>query len=81
MCFGIPILDLCIRKIEKFNEKMEEKGESSKYAFEGVAGLIMSPTRELAIQIKDMIEAVIPVQFQEQIKVAALVGGMSIQKQ
>ena len=82
LCFGIPILDLCIAKIEKFNEKMEDKGEEGKkYAFEGVAGLILSPTRELAIQIKDMIEAVIPVQYQEQVKVAALVGGMSIQKQ
>ena len=61
---------------------MEDKGEEGKkYAFEGVAGLILSPTRELAIQIKDMIEAVIPVQHQEQVKVAALVGGMSIQKQ
>ena len=41
----------------------------------------MSPTRELAIQIKDHIEAVIPVENQSQIKIAALVGGMSIQKQ
>ena len=40
----------------------------------------MSPTRELAIQIKDHIEAIIPPDFSSQIKVAALVGGMSIQK-
>ena len=44
----------------------------------GVRGLILSPTRELAIQIKDMLEAVVPVKYSEQIKVAALVGGMSI---
>jgi len=44
-------------------------------------GLIMSPTRELAIQIKDHIEAVVPPEFSQQIKIAALVGGMSIQKQ
>ena len=76
LCFGIPILDLCIRQIEK----LEEKGKSLE-SIEGVRGLILSPTRELAIQIKDMIEAVVPVQYSEQIKVAALVGGMSIQKQ
>ena len=41
----------------------------------------MSPTRELAIQIRDMINAVIPIDYQEQIKTCCLVGGMSIQKQ
>ena len=41
----------------------------------------MSPTRELAIQIKDHIEAVIPNQYGSKIKVCAIVGGMSIQKQ
>ena len=79
LCFGIPILDICIRKIEKFYEKSNP--DDSKYMFPGAVGLILSPTRELAIQIKDMIEAVIPVQYQETIKVSALVGGMSIQKQ
>ena len=76
LCFGIPIIDLCIRQLEK----AKEKGEAPE-SVEGVRGLILSPTRELAIQIKDMIEAVVPVEFSEQIKVAAIVGGMSIQKQ
>ena len=61
LCFGIPILDICIKKIERAQERMEENGEEGKYVFEGVAGLVLSPTRELAMQIKDMIEAVIPV--------------------
>ena len=83
LCFGIPILDLCIDKIEKAKERAEKKGKEApeKFVFDRVAGLILSPTRELAIQIKDMIENVIPVDYQEQIKVASLVGGMSIQKQ
>lgn len=46
-----------------------------------IEGLIMSPTRELAIQIKDHIEAVIPTEYSEAVKVVALVGGMSIEKQ
>ena len=46
-----------------------------------IEGLIMSPTRELAIQIKDHIEAVIPTEYSEAVKVVALVGGMSIDKQ
>ena len=65
LCFGVPILDLCVRKIEKFNEKAqsseedessgsdangeESKKEKAKFQFDGVVGLILSPTRELAI--------------------------------
>jgi ATP-dependent RNA helicase DDX24/MAK5 len=49
--------------------------------FNSVKALILSPTRELAIQIKDMINAVIPMDYQEQIKTCCIVGGMSIQKQ
>ena len=41
----------------------------------------MSPTRELAIQIKDHIEAVIPSDYSDKIQIVALVGGMSIDKQ
>lgn len=49
--------------------------------FTSVKALILSPTRELALQIKDMINAVIPLDYQDQIKTCCLVGGMSIQKQ
>ena len=78
LCFGVPILDLCIRKIQKSIERLNESDEESKFAFDGVQSLVLSPTRELAIQIKDMIEAVIPTEHQDTIKVAAIVGGMSI---
>lgn len=76
LCFGIPILDLCIKQLEK----AADKGEPLESVQSGVRGLVLSPTRELAIQIKDMLEAVVPVQYAEHIKVAAVVGGMSIQK-
>jgi len=39
MCFGIPILDILIRRLQKADEE----------EFTTIRGLIMSPTRELAI--------------------------------
>lgn len=45
---------------------------------QGLTGLILAPTRELAIQVKDHIQNIAV--FTD-IKVAAVVGGMSPQKQ
>jgi ATP-dependent RNA helicase DDX24/MAK5 len=73
LCFGIPILDLLLRRVEKVGHEDEE--------FDSIKALIMSPTRELAMQIASMIEAVIPSENDKQIKVCTLVGGMSIDKQ
>ena len=70
LCFGIPMIDILLRRLEK--EGHEED------VFDNVRGLIMSPTRELAIQIKDHLEAVIPTEHANQIKVCAIVGGMSV---
>ena len=36
LCFGVPILDLCIRKIQKSIERLNESDEESKFAFDGV---------------------------------------------
>ena len=71
LCFGIPMLDILVRHLEKNPDN--EIGK--------IKGLIMSPTRELAIQIKDHLEAVIPSEHAEKIKIVALVGGMSLAKQ
>ena len=79
---------MLIRKIEKVeandSEESSENDETGpkkkKQVFDTVKALIISPTRELAIQIKDMIQAVIPIDHQDQIKTCCLVGGMSIQK-
>ncbi len=53
LCFGIPIIDLLVRRLEK------NEGEE----LTSIAGIIMSPTRELAIQIKDHLSAVVPVKY------------------
>lgn len=91
LCFGLPILDLLMQKINKAEAKEESESEGSsseenkpkkkKQVFDSVKALILSPTRELALQIRDMIQAVIPIENQDQIKTCCLVGGMSIQKQ
>jgi ATP-dependent RNA helicase DDX24/MAK5 len=70
LCFGIPIIDILVRRLEKPGHENDE--------FDTVRGLIMAPTRELAIQIKDHLEAIVPMQYDKQIKVCAIVGGMSI---
>lgn len=85
----MPILDLLVKKCRKFNDNLSSSEEESnedednkpkkkKQVFDSVRSLIISPTRELAIQIRDMINAVIPVEFEDQIKTCCLVGGMSI---
>jgi superfamily II DNA/RNA helicase len=101
LTFALPILDLLIKKIQKYqqqhpeesegdgSEEGEEENEQNKFnkkvnrpeIFDSVKALIISPTRELAMQIKDMINAVIPVDHQDTIKTCCIVGGMSIQKQ
>lgn len=48
------------------------------HAKEGLTGLILTPTRELAIQVKDHIEKM---SVFSDLRCVAIVGGMSIQKQ
>ena len=50
LCFGIPIIDIVIRRLEKNQGKDVDR----------IAGLVIAPTRELAIQIKDHLSAVVP---------------------
>lgn len=54
LTFGIPILDLLIKRMAKGKD---DEG------FKSIKALIMSPTRELALQIKDHISAVVPVDY------------------
>ncbi|KAI9476623.1 P-loop containing nucleoside triphosphate hydrolase protein [Zychaea mexicana] len=63
LAFGIPI-------VQHVAKSQERSGD--------LAGLILTPTRELAIQVKEHIEKV---GVFADIKVAVIVGGMSIQKQ
>ena len=93
LCFGLPILDQLIKKIQKLeameskddqseeetkDENNENKPKQKKQVFDSCKALIISPTRELAMQINDMIKAVIPDDYEDQIKTCCLVGGMSI---
>lgn len=73
LCFGIPILDALIKKVQKVNaaqnsesDEEEKQGERKRAeVFDGAKALIISPTRELALQIQDMIQAVIPTDCQD----------------
>lgn len=53
LVFGIPIMDLLLKRLTK------EAGEEEE--FKSIKALIMSPTRELAIQIKDHLQAIVPI--------------------
>ena len=77
LCFGLPILDLLIKKIQKSEARNMDSDQSSEESeenkqdkpkrkpdvFTSPKALIMSPTRELALQIRDMINAVIPIDY------------------
>jgi len=67
LTFGIPIIDIVIRRLEKNPD--QDIGR--------IAGVIIAPTRELAIQIKDHLSAVVPSEYEEKIRICAIVGGMS----
>ena len=45
--------------------QLANQPKKQKRVFDSVKSLIISPTRELALQIKDMINAVIPVDYEE----------------
>lgn len=62
LAFGIPIINYL----------------ATHPAREGLAGLILTPTRELAIQVRDHIDKM---SVFSNMRVVAIVGGMSIQKQ
>jgi len=76
LCFGLPILDLLVKKCKKFNDNQSSESDEvdedgvnkparKKQVFDSVRSLIVSPTRELAMQIRDMINAVIPVEYED----------------
>lgn len=69
-------MDLLVKKVEKFEAQQSSESDNDsgsdgnaparkKQVFDSVKALIISPTRELAIQIRDMINAVIPIDMQD----------------
>mmetsp|Transcript_33627 Transcript_33627/g.51854 ORF Transcript_33627/g.51854 Transcript_33627/m.51854 type:complete len:155 (+) Transcript_33627:161-625(+) len=88
LCFGIPILDMLIKRVDRALANLEQSSESDEdkpkkriQVFDQPRALIISPTRELALQIDEMIRAVIPPEYEEYIKTCPLVGGLSQEKQ
>ncbi|ORX50228.1 P-loop containing nucleoside triphosphate hydrolase protein [Hesseltinella vesiculosa] len=63
LAFGIPMIQWILQQEERPT---------------GLTGLVLTPTRELAIQVKDHLQNM--AMFTD-VKVTAIVGGMSIQKQ
>ncbi|CAI2161477.1 7537_t:CDS:10 [Funneliformis geosporum] len=65
LAFGIPILEYIINRNIKESENQ-------------LAGLILTPTRELAMQVRDHLQNISKTSL---IKIMVIVGGMSVQKQ
>ncbi len=83
LAFGLPILTRLIdsyeaqHQIEEANESQDEF-KTKRRLNDGPQVLILTPTRELAIQIKDHLQAC---SKYEKIKIGVVVGGISQQKQ
>ncbi|KAK9288715.1 hypothetical protein L1049_017178 [Liquidambar formosana] len=80
LAFGLPILQRLLEEREKDTKLLAENGEGTeKYAQGGLLrALILTPTRELALQVTDHIKEVAK---GTNIRVVPIVGGMSMEKQ
>ncbi|XP_047946951.1 DEAD-box ATP-dependent RNA helicase 13 [Salvia hispanica] len=80
LAFGLPILQRLLEEREKAERLMVEKADGSDgIAPQGVLrALIVTPTRELALQVTDHLKAVA---LGTNVKVVPIVGGMSTEKQ
>ncbi|CAI0436627.1 unnamed protein product [Linum tenue] len=80
LAFGLPILQRLLEERDKAEKLLDDKGDdANKYAPTGVLrALIITPTRELAVQVSDHLkEAAKGIN----VRVVAIVGGMSTEKQ
>ncbi|KAJ7955505.1 DEAD-box ATP-dependent RNA helicase [Quillaja saponaria] len=80
LAFGLPILQRLLEEREKAGRMVEEKGEETeKYAPTSLLrALIITPTRELALQVTDHLKAVAR---GINVRVVAIVGGILTEKQ
>ncbi|CAI2387485.1 unnamed protein product [Moneuplotes crassus] len=89
LCFLLPILN---NLIDKFQKQLEKNGltldsdvskvkDIQKEIFNETRALILTPTRELAIQIKEHLHKIIPDDYKKFLTSCELIGGMSLQKQ
>lgn len=89
LCFLLPILNNLITTYEKELQKhgLEHSDTDEaviaiqKSVFRKTHALILTPTRELAIQIKEHCQKVIPEKYKKILTTCELIGGMSLQKQ
>lgn len=89
LCFLLPILNNLLEKYEKALalEGLTKKSDPNKLkpvqdkCFREAKALILTPTRELAIQIKSHCQKIIPEKYKKLITTCELIGGMSLQKQ
>ena len=79
LAFGLPVVHRLLLEIEKkTGEPLKDVcGPKEKY-FDGTQALILTPTRELGIQVRDHIRAIL---VGTSLRVEAIVGGISQQKQ
>lgn len=89
LCFLLPILN---NLIDKFQKQLQKNGltmdsdvakvkQIQKEIFRETRALILTPTRELAVQIKDHLHKIIPEEYKKFLTSCELIGGMSLQKQ
>ncbi|XP_071706093.1 DEAD-box ATP-dependent RNA helicase 13 isoform X2 [Rutidosis leptorrhynchoides] len=80
LAFGIPILQRLLDEREKFERQIEQKGQADeKIVSRGfLRALIITPTRELALQVTDHLKQVAT---GTNVRVVPIVGGMSTEKQ
>ncbi|CAK5117584.1 unnamed protein product [Meloidogyne enterolobii] len=71
LAFAVPIFDRWLKELKKDVPKDQTK----------LFALIVTPTRELAIQIRDVFRQLSAVKEPRELRIVAIVGGMSIQKQ
>ncbi|XP_042050657.1 DEAD-box ATP-dependent RNA helicase 13-like isoform X1 [Salvia splendens] len=80
LAFGLPILQRLLEEREKAERLMVEKADGSDGIAPqgGLRALIVTPTRELALQVTDHLKAVA---LGTNVRVVPIVGGMSTEKQ
>ncbi|WOL05765.1 hypothetical protein Cni_G14496 [Canna indica] len=80
LAFALPILQRLLEEREKESRSLHEENKSTEKSFlEGpLRALIITPTRELALQVSDHLKEA--AKFLE-IQVVSIVGGMSTEKQ
>ncbi|CAL2258789.1 unnamed protein product [Prunus armeniaca] len=80
LAFGLPILQRLLEEREKAVKMFDEKGDQTEnFSLKGLLrALIITPTRELALQVSDHLKAVAK---DTDVRVVPIVGGMSMEKQ